>query len=124
MPMADYYLLTRARITAEYITAQYARELYDRARARPQAALTGDLETGFYFWTLSDAGLRLIRCRVIPLRTDQVPAAARHRLDAPPGATVRADLIPSPRAPWWVVVYSPRSNHTPLAPSPNQRTTT
>jgi hypothetical protein len=103
MPMADYYLLTRAHITADYITAQYARELYDRARARPQAALTGDLETGFYFWTLSDAGLRLVHCRVIPLRTDQVPDIARRRLDAPPCTAVRADLIPSPRAPWRVV---------------------
>jgi hypothetical protein len=106
MPMADYYLLTRAHITADYITAQYARELYDRARARPQTALTGDLETGFYFWTLSDAGLRLVHCRVIPLRADQVPDIARRRLDAPPGATVRADLLPSPRSPWWVVVPS------------------
>jgi len=91
MPTADYYLLTRAHITADYITAQYAGELYDQARSRPEADLRGDLEAGFYFWTLSDSGLRLVHCRVIPLRADQLPDESRGRLDIPPGAVINAN---------------------------------
>jgi hypothetical protein len=100
MPMADYYLLTRAHITADYITAQYAGELYAQAASRPEADLRGDLEAGFYFWTLSDSGLRLIHCRVIPLRTDQFPDEARLHLDFPPGALASA-ATPAPTESLW-----------------------
>jgi hypothetical protein len=101
MPIADCYLLTRAHITADYITAEYARELYDRASGRPGAALSGDLESGFYFWTLSATGLRLVHCSVIPLHADQLPDGNRRRLDAPPGAAVHADSLLPARSPRW-----------------------
>ena len=81
--MADYYLIMRARITTDYLTAQRARELYDEARARPHADLRGDLNGGFVYWAVTDeSGLKLVRCRVTPLRADDVPAPIRHRLDA------------------------------------------
>jgi hypothetical protein len=81
----DYYLLARASITADYITARRARELYAEAAAQPEADLYGDLATGFYFWLLdSDSGLKLVHCRVTPALTAEVPVEIRQRLDAPP----------------------------------------
>ena len=106
--MADYYLLTRAHITADYITAQYAGELYDQAGSRPEADLRGDLETGFYFWTLSDSGLRLIHCRVTPLHTDQLPDAAPDHTDTPPGTTLNAAHPLPTESPWRGLLSCPR----------------
>ncbi|HZP51584.1 hypothetical protein, partial [Actinocrinis sp.] len=75
--MTDTFLLTRAGITSDYITAAKAQQLYDDARARPESALDGDLETGFGFWLLSaDGTVRLVRCTVTPCATP------------PPGAPV------------------------------------
>lgn len=66
--MTDAYLLSRAGITADRITAAEARRLYDGARDRPGSVLEGDLESGFGFWSLSaDGKLRLVRCTVTPL---------------------------------------------------------
>ena len=68
MTDAHAYLLDRAGITSDHITADKARQLYDEAHARPESALEGDLETGFGFWLLSaDRTVRLVRCTVTPL---------------------------------------------------------
>jgi hypothetical protein len=65
--VSDIYLLVRAGITADYITAAKARQLYANARDRPDAGLEGDLESGFAFWSLSaDGKVRLVRCTVTP----------------------------------------------------------
>ncbi len=77
--MTEYYLLSRAGITADCITASQARQLHDDARARPEAGLEGDLESGFRFWSLdTNERVRLVRCAVTPLRDHEVPAHARH----------------------------------------------
>jgi hypothetical protein len=82
--MADYYLLTRAKITASYITARRAHELYDEARTRPAAELRGNLESGFEYWTTyEDGDLKLVLLQFVPLRADQVPEPIRHRLADP-----------------------------------------
>ena len=81
--MADYYMIMRARITTDYLTASHARELYDEARTRPHADLRGDFDSGFYYWAFTDeSGLRLIRCRVTPVPADEVPDPVRQRLDS------------------------------------------
>ena len=73
--MTEYYLLSRAGITADYITASQARELHDEAGARPEAGLEGDLESGFRFWSSETSErVRLVRCVVTPLRDHEVPA--------------------------------------------------
>ncbi len=83
--MPDYYLLSRAEITSDYITAHRAHELYAEAQSEPEACLRGDVETGFYFWSVEpETGLRLICYSVIPAHTDGLPADIRERLDAPP----------------------------------------
>lgn len=77
--MTEFYLLSRAGITADYITAGQAQQLYDDARDRPASALEGDLESGFGFWSLStDEQVRLVRCTVVPLRDHEVPDALRN----------------------------------------------
>jgi hypothetical protein len=91
--MPDYYMLTRASITMDYITAHRARELYANAQAEPETGLHGDLDTGFYFWAFDmESGLKLIHYRVIPVPTDEVPEDVRdrlhHRPDTPPDAAV------------------------------------
>ena len=66
--VTDAFLLSRAGITSDYITADKARQLYDDARGRPESGLEGDLETGFGFWLLSaDGTVRLVRCTVTPV---------------------------------------------------------
>lgn len=80
-----YYLFVRASITADYITARRARELYAEAASQPETDLYGDLATGFYFWSLdAESGLKLVHCRVTPVPAVEVPAEIRHRPDAPP----------------------------------------
>jgi hypothetical protein len=82
--MPDYYLLDRANITADYITTRRARELYTEAQRDPQSDLWGDLETGFYFWSIEpDTGLRLVHYSVTPAATEDVPEDIRERLDEP-----------------------------------------
>ena len=65
--MTDAYLLIRAGITADYITTDQARQLYDEARDNSESGLDGKFESGFGFWSLStDGTVRLVRCTVIP----------------------------------------------------------
>ena len=66
------YLLIRAGITADYITADQARQLYDEARDNSESGLDGTFESGFGFWSLSaDGTVRLVHCTVIPC--DPIP---------------------------------------------------
>ena len=81
LPVNDAYLLIRAGITADYITADQAKQLYDEARDHPESGLDGQLDSGFGFWSLSSDGtVRLVRCTVIPCapaptrRPDEYPA--------------------------------------------------
>lgn len=84
-PDHAYYLLIRASITSDYITARRARELYAEAAAQPETDLYGDLKTGFYFWSFDpESGLKLVHCRVTPVPADEVPADIRHLLPPPP----------------------------------------
>lgn len=83
--MPDYYLLSRASITSDYITAHRARELYAEAQREPEASLHGDLDTGFYFWSIdTDCGLKLIHHHVTPVTPDEVPDDIHDLLNAPP----------------------------------------
>jgi len=83
----DAYLLIRAGITADYITADQAQQLYDEALDHPESGLDGQLESGFGFWSLSSDGtVRLVRCTVIPCAP--IPA---HRSDEYPVAEHPAD---------------------------------
>lgn len=78
--MADFYLLSRAGITADRITARQARRLYDNAAEREDADLEGDYESGFRFWSLSiEEHVRLIRYNVVPLYDHEVPGVAPDR---------------------------------------------
>jgi hypothetical protein len=82
--MPDYYLLNRASITMDYITARRARELHAEAQSKPETGLYGDTETGFYFWSIdTESGLKLIHYGVVPVHADEVPEDVRERLDAP-----------------------------------------
>lgn len=82
--MPDYYLLNRADITTDYITARRARELYAEAQADPNANLYGDLETCFYFWSFdTETGLKLICYTVTPAEADEVPEDVREQLNTP-----------------------------------------
>lgn len=66
--MADLlYRLSRADIFEGAVGADYARELFEQAAARPEADLDGDLVNGFHFWTTSPDGLHVTRCHVIPV---------------------------------------------------------
>lgn len=72
--MADQYQISRARITEGILSAAQARELFDAARANPNADLDGDLENGFNYWSADADSVRLVRCHVMPLHADhQVP---------------------------------------------------
>lgn len=68
-PMAEYYRISRARITEGILSAEQARELFEAARTNPNADLAGDLESGFHYWSTSDA-MQLVRCHVVPLLDD------------------------------------------------------
>lgn len=82
--MPDYYLLDRANLTADYITAQRARELYAEAQSQPESGLWGDLETGFYFWSYeAETGLKLVHYSVTPALAEDVPKHVRERQDPP-----------------------------------------
>ena len=72
--MPDYYLFDRAGITSDYITSGRASELLVEARESELAAgLSGDLETGFCFWSFdAESGLRLIHYHVTPVPADDV----------------------------------------------------
>lgn len=71
--MADFYLLSRAGITADCITLRQARRLYDNAAEREDADLEGDFESGFRFWSLSiEQHVRLVRYTVVPLYEHEV----------------------------------------------------
>lgn len=72
--MPDYYLLDRAGITWDYITARRAGELLTEAQeSKLEIGLCGDLETGFYFWSFDvESGLRLIHYHVTPVPVDDV----------------------------------------------------
>jgi hypothetical protein len=65
----DAYLIDRAGIVRERITATAAGELYADAKARPGSNLAGDLETGFTYWSAVFDDVRLVRCHVHPLAT-------------------------------------------------------
>ena len=71
--MPDFYLLIRASITADYITASRARELYAEAEGEPLSALIGDLETGFAYWVIDpDSGLKLVHHHLVPIHATDV----------------------------------------------------
>lgn len=79
--MPDYYLLNRANITTDYITAHRAHELYIKAQSDPTTGLHGDLETGFHFWLFdTESGLKLVHYSVIPAHADEVPEDVREHL--------------------------------------------
>jgi hypothetical protein len=72
--MPDFYLLIRASLTVDYITARRARELYAEAESEPRSALVGDLDMGFSFWDVDpDSGLLLVHYRLVPLHAADVP---------------------------------------------------
>lgn len=83
--MPDYYLIDRADLYTDYITARRARELYAEAQSDPRSELSGDLESGFYFWSFeADTDLKLIYYTVTPAPAEDVPEEVRERLDASP----------------------------------------
>jgi hypothetical protein len=83
--MPDYYLFSRASITSDHITAHRARELYAEAQSEPEAGLYGDLDTGFYFWSIdTECGLKLVHYRVTPVPADEVPDDIRDHPSAQP----------------------------------------
>jgi hypothetical protein len=84
--IADYFLITRAQITTDYLTADQARKLYAETSAVPESLLHGNLKHGFEFWTLTaDSKVRLVYCTVIPICPDQVPDHIRRCHEAPRG---------------------------------------
>ena len=68
---SDEYLITRAHLNRERITPETARRIYDEAAAREDSELTGDVETGFAFWSEIHDGLKLVRVRVTPATDDE-----------------------------------------------------
>jgi hypothetical protein len=66
----DAYLIDRAGIVRERITAADAHRLYADAKTRPGSNLAGDLETGFTYWAAVFDDVRLVRCHVHPLAAD------------------------------------------------------
>lgn len=87
--MPDYYLLDRANITSDYITARRASELYSEAQSEPKSDLHGDLQTGFYFWSFdANSGLKLVHYSVIPVHAEDVPEDIRERLVRQPPIVV------------------------------------
>ncbi|HEU5356474.1 MAG TPA: hypothetical protein VFU65_18510 [Actinocrinis sp.] len=76
--MTDAFLIIRAGITADYITPDEARQLYDDARDIPESGLDGKLESGFGFWSLSaDRTVRLVHCTVVPCEPIRRPPTRR-----------------------------------------------
>jgi hypothetical protein len=97
------FTLNRAFIVCDRITGEQARALYERAGQHAESLLTGDLVSGFSFWTLSELEdkrwLRLTHCHVAPIGPAEEPSAhaARQRvgwlsrLPTSRGAEVAAD---------------------------------